>query len=158
MQNLKLGFHGNFFWRNALALKSARYKIYLGKRLFRYCCLQQSFLCKTVSRISFNSYRSGDKRLLSDLIREWGYFHGQDKSFPKNLSSRLKFQKTETGFCRWKSNGYHNNIFLSSENPCTFLRAKEKSWRRILKTNCESSQNQAEKKLMQSKTMKKLPV
>ena len=103
-------------------------------------------------RISFNLFRSGDKRLLSDFMKEWDWSHGHDIRFPKNLGSRLKFKKTETVFCRWKSNNYVINIFLSLENPCTFLLAKEKTWKRIFKTNYESSQNHTRKQFMPSKT------
>ena len=44
------------------------------------------------------------------------------------------------------------NIFLSLENPCTFLLAKEKTWKRIFDTNSELSQNHTEKGIMQFKT------
>ena len=37
------------------------------------------------------------------------------------------------------------NIFLSLEKPCTFLLAKEKTWKRIFNTNSELSQNRTEK-------------
>ena len=60
----------------------------------------------------------------------------------------LKFQKTEARFCRWKSNDNDINIFLSLENPCTFLLAKEKIWKRIFNTNSELSQNVTEKQIM----------
>ena len=43
------------------------------------------------------------------------------------------------------------NIFLSLENPCTFLLAKEKTWKRIFNTNSELSQNRTEKQIMSSK-------
>ena len=39
---------------------------------------------------------------------------------PEHLGIKLKFQKTETQFCRWKSTDYKGiNIFLSLGNPCT---------------------------------------
>ena len=38
------------------------------------------------------------------------------------------------------------------ENPCTFLLAKEKTWKRIFNTNSELSQNRTEKQIMLSKT------
>ena len=44
------------------------------------------------------------------------------------------------------------NIFLSLENPCTFLLAKEKTWKCGFNTNSELSQNRAEKKIMPFKT------
>ena len=56
------------------------------------------------------------------------------------------FQKTETGFCKWKSTDNNDiNIFLWLENPCTFLLAKENSWKRIFNTNSELLQNRKEK-------------
>ena len=60
----------------------------------------------------------------------------------------LKFQKTEARFCRWKSNDNDINIFLSLENPCTFLLEKEKTRKRIFNTNSELSQNGTEKQIM----------
>ena len=42
------------------------------------------------------------------------------------------------------------NIFLSLENPCTFLLAKGKTW--IFNTNSELSQNCTEKQIMPFKT------
>ena len=38
------------------------------------------------------------------------------------------------------------------ETPCTFLLAKEKTWKRIFNTNSELSQNRTEKQIMPSKT------
>ena len=65
--------------------------------------------------------------------------------FPQISWLKIKFHKTETWFCRWKSNDYNNNIFLSLENPCTFLLDKEKIWKRIFNTDSELSQNHKEK-------------
>ena len=74
----------------------------------------------------------GDKRLLSDFMRKWGWFHGHNVCFPKNLGTKLKFQKIQTCFCRLNSNDYNNiNIFLSLERLCAFLLVKEKTWKRI---------------------------
>ena len=65
----------------------------------------------------------------------------------------MKFQKTETWFCGWKSTDNNDiNISLSLENPCTFLLEKEKTWKHIFNTNNELSQNGAEKQIMPSKT------
>ena len=102
-------------------------------------------------RDSFNLLCSEDQRLLPDFMRKWGWFHRHDVRFPKNLGSRLKFQKTKTWVCGWKSNDYNINIFLSLENPCTFLLAKEQTWKHIFKTNSELSQNHTEKQFMPSK-------
>ena len=41
-----------------------------------------------------------------------------------------------------------NDIFLSLENPCTFLLAKEKTWKRIFNSTNELSQDRTEKQIM----------
>ena len=66
----KSKFLGMKIWRNARALKSKRYKVYWGKRLFYHYCLQLPFVYKTVSQISFNLFCSGNKRLLSEFLRK----------------------------------------------------------------------------------------
>ena len=44
-------------------------------------------------------------------------------------------------FCRWKRTDNNDIIiFLSLENPCAFLLAKEKTWKCIFNTNIELSQ------------------
>ena len=114
-------------WRNALALKSKRYKVYSGKRLLWHYYLQLSFVYKILSQISFKLFCSGDKRLLSEFLWKWGWFQGHDEGFPIHIGEKLKFQKTETRFCRWKSTDNNDiNIFLSLKNRCTLLLAKEK--------------------------------
>ena len=40
------------------------------------------------------------------------------------------------------------NIFLSLENPCTFLVAKEETWKHVLNTNSELSQKRTENQIM----------
>ena len=96
---------------------------------------------------------SGDKRLLSEFLRKWGWFQGHNEHFLKYLGYKLKSQKNETRFCRWKSTDNNDiNIFLSLENPCTFLLEKEKIWKRILKTTSELLRNRTEKQIMPSKT------
>ena len=106
-----------------------------------------------MSQISFKLFCSGDKRLLSEFLRKWGWFQGHNERFPKYLGEKLKFQKTKTRFCRWKSTDNNDiNIFLSLENPCTFLLAKEKTWKRIFNTNSELSQNRTEKQIIPFKT------
>ena len=73
--------------------------------------------------------------------------------FPKYLGQKLKCQKTETWFCRWKSNDSNDiNIFLALENPCTFLFLKEKTWKRIFSAHSELSQNLSEQLIVPSKT------
>ena len=127
--------------------------MYSGKRLFWHYRLQLSFVYKTLSQISFNLFCSGDERLLSEFLRKWGWFHGHNERFPKHLGWKLKFQKPKTDFCWWKSNDYNDiNIFLLLENSCTFLLAKEKTWKSICNTNSELLQNRTEKQIMQLKT------
>ena len=46
----------------------------------------------------------------------------------------------------------HINIFLSLENPCNFLLAKEKTWRSIFNANSELLQNCTKKQIMPLKT------
>ena len=85
-----------------------------------------------MSQIFLDLLCLGDKRLLSEFLRKWGSFQGHNECFPKYLGYKLKFQKTETWFCRWKSTDKENNIFLSLESPCSFLLPKEKTWKGIL--------------------------
>ena len=110
------------------ALKSKEIQGIFGKTLFWHYYLQLSFIYKTVSQISF--------------------------TFPQISWLKIKFQKTETRFCIWKSTANnHINIFLSLENRCTFLLAEEKTWKRIFNTNSElSQQNCTEKQIVPSKT------
>ena len=134
----KSKFFGKKIWRNAPPLKSKRYKVYLGKRLFWQYCLHLFFVYKTVSQISFNLFCSGDKRLLWEFLKEWGWFQGHNECFPKFLGKKLKFEKTEIWFCRWKSTDNDDiNIFMSLENLCTFLLARENTWKWIFNTNSE---------------------
>ena len=44
------------------------------------------------------------------------------------------------------------NVFLSQEKPCTFLLAKEKTWKRIFNINSELLQNRTGKQIMLFKT------
>ena len=69
-----------------------------------------------------------------------------------NISAKnRKFQKT--WFYRWECTNKNDiNIFLLLENPCTFLLAKEKTWKLIFNTNSELSQNRTQKQIMPSKT------
>ena len=80
--------------------KSTRY---IWKNLY----LPLSFVYKTVTQISFKLFCSGDKKILSEFLRKWGWFQGYNECFPKYLGE--KFQKTETRSCRGKSTD-NNNI------------------------------------------------
>ena len=60
-----------------------------------------------------------EKRRLSNFLRKWGWFHGHDEGFPKNLGSESNFLKTETRLCWWKKQ-------WSLGNPCTLLLEKKR--------------------------------
>ena len=90
---LKGKFLGKKTWKNTLALIR---KVYSGKRLFWYYCLQMSFTYKTMSQISFNLFWSEDKRILPEFLRKLGWFQGHNERFTKHLDLKLRFQKTET--------------------------------------------------------------
>ena len=80
----KSKFLGKKIWRNALALKSKRCKVYSGKRLLWHYYLQQSFVSqKPCFRFLLNQFCSGDERLLSELLRKWSWFQGHNERFPK---------------------------------------------------------------------------
>ena len=145
----KSKFLGKKIWRNALALRSTKVQAIFGKTFILAYYLQLSFLCKVLSQIYFKLFYSGDKRLLSEYLTKWGWFLGYNERFHKYLGEKLKFQKPETRFCRCKSTDNNDiNIFISLENPCTFLLAKEKTWTRIFNTNTELSQNRTENKFV----------
>ena len=77
------------------------------------CFLGSSFSpTKPCLKFFFNLFHSRDKRLLSDFMRKWVWFYGHGGSFPINLGSRVKFQKTGMQFCWWKSNNYSDIISL----------------------------------------------
>ena len=119
------------------------------KLLFWHYHLQLSFIYASVSQISFNLFCSGDKRLLSEFVKKWGWFHWHNERFQKYLGWKLRFQKTETRFCKLKSNNYKNiNIFLLLENPSKILLSKEKTWKNIFNTNSELSQYCTEKQML----------
>ena len=92
-----------------------------------------------MSQIYFKLFCLGDKRLLPEFCRKWGWFQGHNERFFK-YRLKLKIQKIwDTAFW-WKSTDNNQiDIFLSLENPCTFLLAIEKTWKRIFNTNSELS-------------------
>ena len=112
----------HYLWR------AKRYKVYLSKRLFLHYRLQLFFVYKTLRQICLSLFCLGYNRILLEFVKKWGSFHGHNGRFPKYLHYKLKFQKSETWFCWSKSTNNNDiNIFLSLENPCTFLLAKEKT-------------------------------
>ena len=69
-----------------------------------------------------------------------------------NVLAKKKFQKTETLTFRWKSKDYNNiNVFLSLEIPCTFLLAKEKTWKTFLTLRVSHSKIVQKNKLCHAK-------
>ena len=128
----KSKFLGKKIWRNALVLKSKKVEGIFGETFIWHHCLQLSFAYEPVSQISFSLFCSRDKKLLSEFVRKRGWFQGHNERFP--------------------------NIFLSLENPYTFLLAKEKTWRHIFNTNSELLQNGPEKQIMPSKATNKLAI
>ena len=121
--------------------------------IFWHYYLQLSFVCKTVSQILFKLFCSEDKRLLSQFLMKWNLFQDIMNVSPDIFKKSLKFQKIKTNFCRWERTDNNDiNIFLSLENPCTFLLRKEKMWKHIFNTNNESSESRAEKQIMPFKT------
>ena len=81
----KSKFVRNFFCRNALALKSKNVENLYGETFFWYCWLQLSFVCKTMSQISFNLFFPKDKRVLSEFSWKWGWFQEHNEHFSKYL-------------------------------------------------------------------------
>ena len=86
----KSKFLGTKIWRNALALKGKRYKVYWGRRLFWLYYLQLSFVSKTVSQISFKFF-----------VREIKHFNqsslGNEVDF-RNITKFWNFKKLRHGF------------------------------------------------------------
>ena len=76
-------FVGKKIWRNALALKSKKVQGIFGETII--LALSHAAVYKTLSQISFNLFYSGDKTLLPELLRKWGWFHGHNEPFPKYL-------------------------------------------------------------------------
>ena len=112
--------------------------------------VQEKFLFSVlVSQMSFNLFCLGDKTLLSEFLRKWGRIQGHNNISPNILAKNQNFPR----FCRWKSTDNNNiNIFLSLENPCTFLLGKEKTSKRIFNIDSELLQNRTEKQIKLSKT------
>ena len=80
--------------------------VYFRKHLFWHYRLQLYFVYKTVSQISFNLFWSGDKRLSSEFLRKWGWFHGRNKRFPKYLGfvdERALITTTLISSSNWKT-------------------------------------------------------
>ena len=122
---------GKKIWRNALAWKSKKLQGIFGKTFIWHYYLQLSFVYKTVSQISFKLFCSGDKII---RVKNYQSSIGNEVDFrdilnvsPDILAKNWNFKKLRQWFCRWKSTDNNDiNIFLSLENPCTFLLAKNR--------------------------------
>ena len=77
-------------WRSVLALKSKKVQGIFGDTFIWHCRLELSFIYKTVSQISFSLFCLGEKGLLSEFLRKWGWFHGHNECFPKQLLLQTK--------------------------------------------------------------------
>ena len=78
-------FLGKKIWRNALALKSKNVQGIIGKTFILALLSSAIIRHKTVFQFSFILLCSGDKRVLSEFLRKWGWFHVQNERFPKYL-------------------------------------------------------------------------
>ena len=104
-----------------------------------------------MSQISFNLFAREIKDFYQSSIRNEVDFRDLMNASPNILAKNSNFKKVRQ-FCRWKSTDNNDfNIFLSLETTCTFLVAKEKTWKRIFNLNGKLSQNGTEKKIMPSK-------
>ena len=76
---------GKKIWRNVLALKSKKVQGIFGETFILALLSSALFLLRNLSQISFDLFYSGDKRLLSEFLRKWGWFQGHNERFPKCL-------------------------------------------------------------------------
>ena len=97
--------------------RAKRYTGFSGKRLFWQYYLQLPFVYKTVSQISLKFFCSGDKRLLSEFHRKWGWFRDIINVSPNILAKNWNFKKLRHSFvderalitttlissCHWKT-------------------------------------------------------
>ena len=119
-------------WRNALDLKSKKVQGIFGETFILALLSSTLFLLQNCASVSYNLFCSEDKRFLSEFLGKWSWFQEYNEHFPKYPGWKLKFQKTETWFCSWKSTDNNDiKIFLVLENPFTFLLVKEKICKRI---------------------------
>ena len=148
----KSKFLGKKMWRNALPLKSKKVKGIFGEKfilgLSSAVFLLQNCVSLIFILICFAREIKGFYQ--SSLENEVDFRDIMNVS--PNILDKIKISKTETWFCRWKSTDNNNiNIFLPLENPCTFLLAKGKTWKRIFYINSELSQNRTKNKLCHPK-------
>ena len=145
-------FLGKKIWRNALPLKNKKVKGIFGEKFILGLSSAVFLLqnCVSLIFILFCFGREIKGFYQSSLENEVDFRDIMNVS--PNILDKIKISKTETWFCRWKSTDNNNiNIFLPLENPCTFLLAKGKTWKRIFYINSELSQNRTKNKLCHPK-------
>ena len=74
-------FFGKKIWRYELTLKSKKVQSIFGKTFI--LALLSTKPCLNFFKDFFSS---GDKRLLSEFLRIWGWFQGHNEYFPKYLA------------------------------------------------------------------------
>ena len=133
-------------------MKSKKGKSYIWGNIY-FGIIFFSCLSSSMSQISFNLFCSGDNKLLSEFLRNWVWFHKHNERFPNILAKNWNFKKLRHGFVDERTLITTTLIyFCLSKTLVPFLRAKEKTWKRIFNTNSELSQNRTEKQIMPFKT------
>ena len=112
---------GKKLWRNTLALKSKKIHGIFGETFIfiivfscpssKKPCLRFLFVCSAREIKGFYQSSVGNEVDFRDIMNV----------SPNIFAKNQNFKKLRQ-FCRWKSTENHDiNIFLSLENPCTFL-------------------------------------
>ena len=101
----KLTFSKLQFFRKGNVKKCNRFEEQDGKRLFWHHCFR-------LSQISFNLFCSGDKTLLSEFLKKWGWFHRHNEQFAQIpwlklrygfVDERTMITTTSKSSCQWKT-------------------------------------------------------
>ena len=72
-------------WRNALALKNKKVQGIFGKTITLVLLSSADLRLQNHVSDFFSIVLLGDKRLLSEFCRKWGWFQGHNERFPKYL-------------------------------------------------------------------------
>ena len=78
---------GKKIWRNPLALKSKIVQGIFGETFILALLSSALFLLQNLSQISFDLFCSGDKRLLPEFLRKWGWFQHGNMCFYTSMIS-----------------------------------------------------------------------
>ena len=73
-------------------MKSKKGKSYIWGNIY-FGIIFFSCLSSSMSQISFNLFCSGDKKLLSEFLRKWVWFHEHNERFPNILAKNWNFKK-----------------------------------------------------------------